>query len=210
MLKPLMVLIVSCCFTLVAIAEGTLNDSLALESGFSKGIHYRVLEEPIANAPMMTEFTFFGCRACYQLVPLMSEWSKKGEHSIVMVPLHDERELINGAMLFHTFAEMGVLNKMYDLGYVIFQTEKTDLSGVDRINYYLDRHDIQQEQFWATWDSQAVADRLKGSLYLNKKVGVTVTPTFLIGGKYVVEADSVESVEMLTQLFDYLVALSIQ
>ena len=174
-------------------------------NSFEQGKHYKVLDAPITTglAPVM-EFFYYGCRTCYQLVPSIAEWSHETGIGVSLVPAHSESSLTQAARLHHTFAEMGVLSTMYELGYVIFQTEKSKLQGVDRINEFLSRHNVDQERFWQVWAGDAVSKRMAGSLVLTRQAKVFKTPAFVVQGKYVVDIDTITSTEQLFGLLTYL------
>lgn len=173
---------------------------------FEEGKHYKVLSSPLAvgSAPV-TEFFFYGCRTCYQLVPAIAEWSHKTGLGVSLVPAHSETSLIEAARLHHTFAEMDALSTMYELGYVIFQTKESKLQGADRINAYLSRHGLDQKRFWQIWESDAVNKRMAGSLALTQRAKIFKTPAFVVQGKYLVDVDTITSVEQLFSLLEYLV-----
>lgn len=176
-----------------------------VEGEFEQGKHYKVLNTPITvgAAPVM-EFFFYGCRTCYQLVPAIAEWSHETGIGVSLVPAHSENSLAEAARLHHTFAEMGVLSTMYELGYVIFQTEDTELQGVERINDFLSRHDIDQARFWQVWESDSVNKRMAGSLVLTRQANVFKTPAFVVQGQYVVDIDNITSIDQLFGLLTYL------
>ncbi len=191
--------------------ENTATDPKQVESKaweFTEGTHYSLLEAPFQEgvAPVI-EFFYYGCRACYQLVNDMGLWRRETGYQVSLVPAHSKNELVESARMFHTFAEMGVLAEMYELGYVIFQTKESELEGTDRINDFLLRHDVDQVQFWQTWGSEAVEKRLAYSAAMTVQAKVMKTPSFVVKGKYKVNIDSVKSVHELHALLTYLVEM---
>jgi thiol:disulfide interchange protein DsbA len=178
----------------------------AKEVKFIDGKHYQQLSEalPVGNAPI-TEFFYFGCRSCYQLVPAIAEWSHETGIRVAAIPAHGDTALADAARLYHTFAELGELGNMYELGYVMFQTDKVKLQGKERIDSYLDRHKIDKTRFWSTWNSPAVERRLASSLALTKMAKITKTPAFVVHGRYLVDLESLQSAEQLFEVLEYLV-----
>lgn len=172
---------------------------------FEEGRHYVLLPEPIPNMATVTEFFYFGCRSCYQLIPAVSQWRADSGHEVALVPVHTERRLVDAARMFHTFVEMGVLAKMYELGFVIYQSEDSKLYGKSRINDFLIRHKVDVKRFWETWGSERVNRRLQTSLQLTRLAQVIETPAFLVEGRYRVNTESVSSLDELFALFDFLV-----
>jgi thiol:disulfide interchange protein DsbA len=150
------------------------------------------------------EFFYFGCKTCYQLVPALAQWSHETGIGVTLVPVHSDNAMVDAARLYHTFAEMNVLSRMYELGYVIFQTDKSELKGEARINDYLERHRVNKERFWKIWNSDKVNKRLAGSLALTQQAKIYKTPTFLVKGRYMVNIDAITHVEHLFQLLEYL------
>ena len=172
---------------------------------FEDGKYYQVLQEQIVpeTVPLL-KFFYFGCRACYQISPDLSKWSQRTGTAISLVPLHGETSQVDAARLFHTFAEMGVLGAMYELGYVIFQTEEVKLQGKERIDFYLDRHKVDKETFWQAWSSEAVKEKLRNSLALSQKAAIHKTPGFVVRGKYLVKTEALASFDELFELLTYL------
>lgn len=175
---------------------------------FEQKTHYQVLETPLPHgvAPVI-EFIYFGCASCYQIAPVFSQWAKDNQVQVSLVPAHSETVMVDAAQLFHTFSVMGLLGKMYDIGYVIFQTNKVDLQGKERIDHYLKRHDVDVAQFWEVWNSDAVKQRLQHSAALTRLAKVAQTPTFVIHGRYVPNLQSVKSTEELFELMNFLLRL---
>jgi len=171
---------------------------------FEEGTHYAVLASPLPDLAPVVEFFYFGCRSCYQLIPELSQWSRRSGNNIALVPAHTETKLVDGARLFHTFVEMGVLDKMYELGFVIYQTEESELYGKARIDDFLNRHQVDTQRFWDTWSSEAVNRRLATSQQLTRLAGVVKTPTFVVNGRYRVETDTIKSMDELYALLTYL------
>lgn len=173
---------------------------------FVEGKHYKKLTVPlpVGQAPVV-EFFYYGCKSCYQLVPEIANWSYTTKIEVILVPAHSETTMLDEARMFHTFEHMGVLDKMYELGYVMFQTESNDLKGVDRVNSFLDRHKVDKDKFWAIWNSDVISQKLKASGQLTKQAQVSKTPTFVVHGIYKTDVESLKSVEELFELLNYLV-----
>lgn len=188
------------------VASSKSNQSLETNKNFIEGKHYKKLVTPLpaAMGPVV-EFIYFGCRACYQLVPEVANWSFTTGTGVALVPAHSETTMLDEARMFHTFDQMGVMDKMYELGYVIFQTQKTNLQGEARVNSFLERHHVDKDKFWTVWKSDLVTQKLKESAALTKHAQISKTPTFIVHGVYRVDVESLQSVEELFELLEYLV-----
>jgi len=183
------------------------NKNLTHSANFVEGTHYSVLEQPLPQgAAPVIEFMYFGCKVCFQLVPAIADWSYKTGIGVVLVPAHSESSMVEEARMFHTFEQMDVLGKMYEDGYVIFQTNLSDLQGADRVNSFLDGKGINRDEFWKVWESGAVNQRLNDSASLTKQVQISKTTTFVVHGIYKVDVESLKTVEELFDLLSFLVA----
>ena len=172
---------------------------------FVEGEDYQVLDAPLVSADSpVIEFFYYGCKACYSLVPAVAEWRNKTGNQVSLVPVHSKTKLMISARLFHTFAEMKLLSKMYEVGYEIFQTKESSLTGKERIDDYLLKNDINKKQFWSIWRSDAVNKRMSVSLALTQKAKVTMTPSFVVQGRYLVQTQTIDSVENLLDLLSFL------
>lgn len=206
----LMMFVMVCSFSCVA-ADATQNskptEKVAVNKNFIEGKHYKKLENPLpASMGPVVEFMYFGCKSCYQLVPEVANWSYTTGIGVTVVPAHSDTTMLDEARMLHTFDQLGVMDTMYELGYVIFQTEKVNLQGEARVNSFLERHKIDKEKFWATWKSDSVSQKLKQSAALTKQAQISKTPTFIVNGVYRVDVESLKSVEELFELLSYLVA----
>ena len=174
---------------------------------FRAGEHYEVLDKPLPQgvAPV-TEFFYYGCRACYQLADAIAAWSHESGNTVGLVPAHSETALVDGARLYHSLAAIGRLD-LYKHGFILFQTENSDLQGKDRINAFLDDRGIEREVFWRAWGGEKVARRLSGSLMLTRAAGVVNTPSFVVHGVYKVDTAVIKSVDELFELLEHLVNL---
>lgn len=172
---------------------------------YSEGRDYRALEQQIINAPDVIEIFFYGCEACYRLAPELSRWSAEKTIDLVMVPAHNQQQLVSAARLFHTLDSMG-LNNLQLEAFALYH-EASELDGEERINAMLQANDVEPEQFWRVWGSDIVNQRLSGSYALNAMLGVSVTPTFIVKGKYSVEIDEIGDSTGLFALLEHLVAL---
>lgn len=188
-------------------AAKTSTASKVTSTAFIEGKHYRILENPLpqSDAPVM-EFMYYGCKTCFQLAPAIAEWSYTTKIGVMLVPAHSDTAMIEEARMFHTFEVMGVLGKMYEEGFVIFQTDQTKLQGAERVNSFLAQHAVDKNKFWDVWKSDAVKQRLADSAALTKQAKVFKTPTFVVHGIYQVDTDSLKSVEDLFAILSFLAA----
>ena len=175
---------------------------------FVEGKHYTVLSSFLptnATVPVM-EFMYYGCETCFKLVPAIAEWSYTKKIGVTLVPAHSESAMVDEARMFHTFEIMGILGKMYEEGFVMFQDKQSKLQGAERVNSFLAQHSIDKDKFWLTWKSEAVNAQLQKSGELTKMAKIAKTPTFVVHGAYKVDIESVKSVEELFLLLEYLAA----
>ena len=199
-------------FCVQALAEDTTKASginkQPISPSFVEGKHYKVLSRFLptdASVPVM-EFMYYGCETCFKLAPAIAEWSYTKKIGVTLVPVHSESAMVDEARMFHTFEVMGVLDKMYEEGFVMFQDKQSKLQGVERVNSFLAKHSIDKDRFWQAWKGDVVNARLKQSGELTNTAQITKTPTFVVYGAYKVDIQSVKSVEELFQLLEYLVA----
>lgn len=207
MLRVLFIFLVGVSYSCIAeVANGNGAGTGVSNKIFIEGKHYKLLEEPFNKmAAPVVEFFYYGCKTCANLAPVVSEWSFESKTGVAVVPVHSEHSMADEARLFHTFEELGLLNKMYESGYVITQTDSNKLRGEARMDGYMKEYNLDKEKFWKAWNSNAVASRMAVSAALTKQAQISRTPTFIIHGVYKVDGDSVASVEELFELLEFLV-----
>lgn len=176
----------------------------AEQTTFTEGKDYTLLATPLPSgvAPV-TMFFYYGCRTCYQLAEPMAAWSAEQKIPLGLVPAHTETGLVDAARLYHTLAALGQIEH-YRAGYILFQSQQHKAQGEDRVNEFLDEIGQDREQFWAAWQSDAVNQRLAGSLELTRLAGISSTPAFIVHGRYKVELAVIENVDQLFELLEYL------
>jgi thiol:disulfide interchange protein DsbA len=192
---------------LVGCAAKTDEPGAAVVPTFAEGEHYTHLAEPLPDnvAPVLLYF-YYGCTSCKALALPLAEWSQSEGVNMGLVPVHDDSQLVDAARVFHALAVSGAGDR-YVLGYDLFQDQNISLQGGERINAYLDRYQVNQNDFWQAWRSEAVEKRLVGSYWLTRAAGVRITPSFVVQGRYKVELPVINSFEELTELLAFLLSL---
>ncbi len=191
---------------LVSVNSALAENNASANKVFLEGTHYSVLEQSLPNGvATVAEFIYYGCKVCFQIAPVVSQWSATSGVSVSLIPAHSKSAMMNEARMFHTFEVMGVLPVMYEDGYIIFQTDQSNLQGADRVNGFLENKGINKDEFWKAWGSAEVNERLNSSAELTSLAKISKTPTFVVHGKYKIDIESLKSVDELFELLSYLI-----
>ncbi len=192
------------CVVLIGLLAVSMQVSASVK--FKENVHYTKLAEPMpAGLATVTEFFYYGCTTCYELVPIIDEWAKRQEVDYSVIPAHSETVLVDAARMHHTADVIGELSTLYTVNYRMMQHEMP-LQGADRVNHYLDQYKIDREAYWRAWSSAQVEQRLRDSAALTKQAQVFKTPTFIVHGVYKVDIEKMSSIEQLFEVLDFLVA----
>ncbi|HZR34734.1 MAG TPA: thiol:disulfide interchange protein DsbA/DsbL [Nevskia sp.] len=165
---------------------------------YVEGKNYRVAATPVKqdNPKRITveEFFWYGCPHCYHLEPEVDAWlkHKPADVDFVRVPNTLGRpigELHQRA--FYIAEALGILDKTHRPLFDAIHAQGFPMSTLESIrDLYVEKGGIKPEQFDADAHSFVVENNMRRADDLAAAYGITGTPTFVVGGKYVVDAQN--------------------
>ncbi len=165
---------------------------------YVQGKNYRVVGTPVKqdNPKRITveEFFWYGCPHCYHLEPEVEAWlkHKPADVDFVRVPNTLGRpigELHERA--FYIADALGILDKTHKPLFDAIHAQGFPMSTLESIrDLYVEKGGIKPEQFDADAHSFVVENNMRRADDLAVSYGITGTPTFVVGGKYVVDAQN--------------------
>ncbi len=201
-------------------AEGTANgDALGntpifrpAVPGLIAGIHYERLPAPAptSTAPgriEVCEFFMFGCIHCYELESALVAWEadQADDVELVRVPAIFNPLARLHAQAYYTAEVLGRGDALIAPFYTEIHERGNALASRAALREFFARHGIDGARFDATFDSAAVAERLRQAEALNRRYGIGVTPSIGINGQYLTSPSMTGSTGAMLDAVDTLV-----
>jgi len=178
-----------------ALAAGAVNAS---PTDPRNGAEFTTLARPQATQATgkkveVIEFFAYHCGACNAFEPTLVNWAnKQGDHIVMRrIPLPFQGPLDPEARLFLTLEAMGKLDAYHHRVFRAVHVERKRLMKDDDIIAWAAANGLDKATFLATWNSFGVQTRLKRLSQVADAYKVSVTPTLIVDGKYLVSPDAV-------------------
>lgn len=186
---------------------------------FKEGKHYFLLpaepqdseeskEEQPSDQIEVLEFFSYTCPACEQWEGFIKNWLQRKAEDVVFVREHVifSQASIPLARAYYLAEDLKVLPKIHDRIFEAIHKFDIDLANEELLmklfrNAAKVDNDTFKEKYWA----QETQDRIKDGLRKVRKWQISATPTFVVGGKYVITTGSADkNPRKLFQIVDYL------
>jgi thiol:disulfide interchange protein DsbA len=163
-----------------------------------EGKNYRAVANPAKpddpKRITVEEFFWYGCPHCYHLEPELEAWlkTKPADVDFVRVPNTLGRpigELHERA--FYIAQALGILDKTHRPLFDAIHAQSFPMSSLESIrDLYVDKAGIKPADFDGMAHSFVVESNMHRADDAAMAYGITGTPTFVVGGKYVVDAQN--------------------
>jgi protein dithiol oxidoreductase (disulfide-forming) len=167
-------------------------------SEYTLGKNYRMVPVPqtVDNPKRITveEFFWYGCPHCYALEPAINQWlaHKPADVDFVRVPNSLGRPIGEiHERAFYIAKSLGILDKTHEALFdaIHKQGQAQQLATLDQIrDFYVQVAGIKPEDFDGIAHTFVVDGDVRRAEDLAVGYGVTGTPTIVVGGKYLVDA----------------------
>lgn len=156
----------------------------------------------------VVEVFSYGCIHCYQLEPLLNAWvlTQGDDVDFHRVPMAT-RSLRTLAQAFFTAQEMDVLSKVHMPMFENIHDYGIDMSRPQMIRrVFVTQAGVDEEEFVRTFDSFAIATRVRQADAKTRLYRVQGTPTIIVDGRYLVDTVSAGSAEGMLLVVNHLLA----
>jgi thiol:disulfide interchange protein DsbA len=149
------------------------------------------------------EFFWYGCPHCYHLEPEIEAWlkTKPADVDFVRVPNTLGRPIGEiHERAFYIAQALGILDKTHRPLFDAIHAQNFPMSSLDSIrDLYVEKAGIKPADFDGLARSFVVESNMRRADDEAVTYGITGTPTFVVGGKYVVDAqnDSLKVVDFV-------------
>ena len=185
--------------------------TLEANAEFRLGKDYGTIARPLPvkqdGVVEVLEIFWYGCGHCYNLEPVISNWSKKQDSSVKLTkmpvtwgPAHQLH-----AKLFYTIEALGIGDKGHAAVFTSIHKESNYLSSEESILQLLETFDFDRAEIKKKMNSFSVKQKLKRAIEISRQLKVSAVPMLFVDGQYKIEAKRSHS-EML-EVADYVIAL---
>jgi len=181
-------------FGLFAVACSAADSSPAYELGKQYRQANQVQKADNAKRITVEEFFWYGCPHCYHLEPEINKWleHKPADVDFVRVPNTLGRpigELHERA--FYIAQTLNILDKTHEPMFDAIHAQGFPMSSLESIrDLYVEKAGIKPADFDAIANGFIVNGDMSRAEDLAQAYGITGTPTVVVGGKYVVDAQN--------------------
>lgn len=165
-------------------------------AAYTEGKNYHLAAMPQkpddAKRIAVEEFFWYGCPHCYHFEPEVEAWNKAKPADVDFVRVPNTLGRPIGELherAFYIAQALGILDKTHKPLFDAIHTQGFPMSTLESIrDLYMDKGGITAAQFDAMAHSFVVESNMRRADDLAVAYGITGTPTFVVGGKYVVDA----------------------
>jgi thiol:disulfide interchange protein DsbA len=188
-----------------------LFSALGANAEFRLGKDYGAISKPLPvkqdGVVEVLEIFWYGCGHCYNLEPVIANWSKKKDSSVKLTkmpvtwgPAHQLH-----AKLFYTIEALGIGDKGHAAVFTSIHKESNYLASDEAVLTFLETFNFDRAEIKKQMNSFSVKQKVKRAVEISRQLKVTAVPMLFIDGQYKIEAKRSHS-EML-EVADYVIEL---
>ncbi|MBI2312862.1 MAG: thiol:disulfide interchange protein DsbA/DsbL [Betaproteobacteria bacterium] len=131
------------------------------------------------------EFFYYGCPYCFDLQPGLNAWLKRQPPDVALrrIPVYQDSWLPL-IKLYYTLEAMGEVERLHGTVYEAVHIRNDDLRNEITMLDWAVLNGLDRRKFSETYDSGAVAEKVKQSRQMTRDYGITGTPRLVIDGRY--------------------------
>ncbi len=155
----------------------------------------------------VAEFFWYGCPHCYNLEPLIENWTKKLPPDVEFrrIPAVFNERWAHDAAIFYTFVALGVLPKLHRPFFDAIHRDHLRTDDQQAMTEWLGRHGVDPKKFFDTMKSFGIQSKVRRAAQLSVAYKIDGTPAMAVQGRYTVSADQGGSREGMLDTVSYLV-----
>ncbi|MDN3697428.1 thiol:disulfide interchange protein DsbA/DsbL [Vibrio clamense] len=193
---------------LLALAATLLLSLSAHAAQFSEGEHYKVLDLEASKKPVVNEFFSFYCPHCNSFEPIIEQLKTKLPEGVKLNKNHVS--FMGGPMgksmskAYSTMIALKVEDKMVPILFNrIHNMRKAPKDDAELRQIFLDEG-IDAAKYDAAFNGFAVDSMVRRSDKAFKDSGLTGVPAVIVNNRYLVEAQSIQSLDEYFELVNFL------
>jgi thiol:disulfide interchange protein DsbA len=173
-------------------------------------VDYIRVEPPVpaaGDAIEVIEFFYYGCPACYRLEPMLEAWMEKLPGDVIFrrIPALRRQAWIPLTRLYFSLEALGVLGRLHGRVYRGIHEQGLNLGNSSELLPWADGHGVDRELLAATLDSDRTSRDVQRARDLTITYGVRSTPSIVVDGRFLTNAEMLGDVEALLPTVDALI-----
>ena len=162
----------------------------AQSTGFDIEGRYDVLQPPqlteTGDRIEVVEVFWYGCPHCYTFLPYMESYDElKPEYvEVRRMPAIFRDTWDAHARAYYTAMLLGVTDRTHRPLFEEIHEHGKPTDDKETLAAFFERHGVDRAEFEKTYDSFAVESLVRKSVVMQKRYGVTGTPSVVVNGKY--------------------------
>ncbi|HEY3075080.1 MAG TPA: thiol:disulfide interchange protein DsbA/DsbL [Burkholderiales bacterium] len=166
--------------------------------------------QPVAqegNKIEVVEFFWYGCPHCYNLEPLIENWSKKLPPDVQFrrVPAVFNARWGHDAAIFYTFEALGLLEKLHRPFFDAIHRDGLRSDNAEALSQWLQKNGVDPKKFNETLKSFGVQSKTRRAVQLTTGYGIDGTPAMAVQGRYTISVEQGGTREGMLQTVSSLV-----
>jgi thiol:disulfide interchange protein DsbA len=159
------------------------------------------------NKIEVIEFFWYGCPHCYNLEPLIENWSKKLPPDVQFrrVPAVFNARWGHDAAIFYTFEALGLLEKLHRPFFDAIHRDGLRSDNAEALSQWLQKNGVDPRKFNETLKSFTVQSKTRRAVQLTSGYGIDGTPAMAVQGRYTISVEQGGTREGMLQTVSYLV-----
>jgi thiol:disulfide interchange protein DsbA len=177
-----------------------------VEAIYREGVHYKIIEKPLFKpANQVMEIFSYTCPHCYSAEnELVNPWKKEGGNVTFDIVHSSYNSFLLESKVFYTFKELS-REDLHASFFKFRQSIRGRLSDKS-LNEFVLSTDLNESEFYSVLESDKVNKRISNTKRIEEMLDTGSVPTFLIGGKYLINGRSLKSLSEIKTLSEYLIA----
>ncbi len=163
--------------------------------------------------PFVIEFFWFGCSHCNATLGHIINWKKRNAAANIDVDLITMPAAFGGlwdvhAKAYYANEQLNLAKEAYVATYDALHKQRLSLQNAEELaDFYSSKYQIDRQDYIDAFNSFAVQSKVRKVGVLMSRAGVNSVPTFIVNGKYIVDAQLAGGTENLFNAIDVLLTM---
>lgn len=168
--------------------------------------------QPTASGELIevTDFFWYGCPYCYQLMPMISAWEKTKPADVALrrVPAVLREEWIADAHLYYTFEMLGAAERLHTEIFDAVHRDRLRVTDSEAWGAWAVKRGIERAKWDEAYNAKAVRDNVVRAVDLARDYDVRGTPVLVVDGRYQTGGGQAGSLKNVMPTVDGLINLA--
>jgi len=180
-------------------------------ANYVAGEDYVVLDKPVKTETggkvEVRELFWYYCPHCFNVEPLVEQWLKKLPDSAVFIrqPAVFSARWKNGAIFYYVLEQLGEVERLHGTLFDAIHLHQTPFLDQEDFVDWLADHGVDQKRANDAFKSFSVRIKVNKSKLNTVKYKTSGVPTFVVNGKYWVDAKHAGGEKRLFKVVNYLI-----